>query len=588
MAMRSTLKTVSAAKMFSTTTTASKMSLRCVSSSAAFLSRGRAAATAITSTSAPTTTTTTRCFSSRHHHHFSTTAAPVAQPWLDEHGTYHYYQNGQWVASQGDSALAHAVKNPATNEIVGRVPEMTTDEFDTAVALSKEAFEEWKLVPITQRQRVMLKFQRAIRDRTEDLAYLISLENGKTMADARGDIFRGLEMVESACWMAPSLMGESMQGISRNMDCVSYREPLGVTAGICPFNFPAMIPLWMFPLAITAGNTMILKPSEKTPGCSMLLAELAAQSGLPEGVLQMVHGGKGMVDQICEHPDIQAISFVGSCTAGAYIHQKGNANGKRVQANLGAKNHAVILPDAGTSAANREATVKAIVGAAFGAAGQRCMALSTLVLVGEAKEWVADIVEHAKQLQVGNGMDATTDVGPLITPESKARTEQIIETAVAQGAQLDLDGRDVVVEGFPNGNFVGPTVLSKVQTDNICYTEEIFGPVLVCLEADSLDDAIEVINENRYGNGCALFTGSGAAARHFTSTVNVGQVGINVPIPVPLPMFSFTGSRASILGDLNFYGKSGVQFYTKLKTVTSNWPTDDATSLGGVIMPTSQ
>jgi malonate-semialdehyde dehydrogenase (acetylating)/methylmalonate-semialdehyde dehydrogenase len=328
--------------------------------------------------------------------------------------------------------------------------------------LAKDAFEEWKLVPVQQRQRVMLKYQQAIRDRTEDLAYLISLENGKTLADARGDVFRGLEMVEAACQTAPLMLGDSLSGISSNMDCVSYREPLGVCAGICPFNFPAMIPLWMFPLAVTAGNTFILKPSEKTPGAALLLAQLAYESGLPKGVLQVVHGSKPMVDQICTHEDIQAISFVGSNVAGEYIHAQGSAHGKRVQANLGAKNHAVVLEDA-----DRAATVKALVGAAFGAAGQRCMALSTLVLVGNTKEWIADIVQEASKLTVGSGMDPQSDLGPLITPQSKERVESIITKAVEQGAELSLDGRNAVVEDFPNGNFMTPTVLSKVTLDNI-------------------------------------------------------------------------------------------------------------------------
>lgn len=395
-----------------------------------------------------------------------------------------------------------------------------------------------------------------------------------------GDIFRGLEVVESACWMAPAMMGESLQGLSRGIDCTSWREPLGVTAGIAPFNFPAMIPLWMFPLSITAGNTMVLKPSEKTPGATMMLAQLAKDSGLPDGVLQVVHGGKPLVEKICRHHDIQSISFVGSSMAGSYIYEEGNRHGKRVQANLGAKNHAVILEDA-----DRDQVVKAVVGAAFGAAGQRCMALSTLVCVGSTKDWINDIVEQARQLKVGCGFDPTTEIGPLISAESKQRVESMIEVAIQQGATLMLDGRGTVIDGFPTGNFVGPTVLSKVSTDNICYTEEIFGPVLTCLEADSLDDAMNIINANPYGNGCALFTNSGSAARKFTHGINVGQVGINTPIPVPLPMFSFTGSRGSILGDINFYGKSGVQFYTKWKTVTSNWPSEKV-SLGGVTMPT--
>ena len=286
-----------------------------------------------------------------------------------------------------------------------------------------------------------------------------------------------------------------------------------------------------------------------------------------------------MVDKICTHPDIQAISFVGGNTAGEYVFNEGHRNGKRVQANLGAKNHAVILEDS-----NREQVVKAIAGAAFGAAGQRCMALSTLIFVGSTKEWIHDLVEDAKKLKVGAGLDSTSDLGPVITPESKIRVENIITEAIEQGATLSLDGRGLVVDDCPNGNFIGPTILSQVKPNNVCYTEEIFGPVLVCLEADTLDDAMDIINNNPFGNGCALFTGSGSAARKFTHGINVGQVGINVPIPVPLPMFSFTGSRRSMKGDLNFYGKSGVQFYTKMKTVTSLWPSKDI-SFGTVNFP---
>lgn len=315
----------------------------------------------------------------------------------------------------------------------------------------------------------------------------------------------------------------------------------------------------------------------------MLLADLATKAGLPDGVLSIVHGGKDTVNNICRHPTIKAISFVGSNAAGEYIHEEGSKHGKRVQANLGAKNHAVVLPDA-----SRDATVKAIVGAAFGAAGQRCMALSTLVLVGKTEEWIDDIVQGAKELTVGCGFDAGVDVGPLITSQSQSRVHDLITKAVEQGASVPLDGRQAGdVEGYPNGNFVFPTVLSDVATDNIAYQEEIFGPVLTCVKAvDTLDEAIQLINQNPYGNGVALFTSSGAAARKFTHEIQAGQVGINVPIPVPLPMFSFTGNKASIRGDINFYGKSGIQFYTQLKTVTSNWPVDTSTELGGVIMPT--
>lgn len=364
------------------------------------------------------------------------------------------------------------------------------------------------------------------------------------------------------------------------MDIVSFREPLGVCAGICPFNFPAMIPLWMFPLAISCGNSFVVKPSEKTPSATLLLAQLLAEAGLPDNVLQVVHGSVDTVNRILEHPTIKAISFVGSNRAGEYIHNQGTAQGKRVQCNLGAKNHAVVLPDA-----DRNAVTKALVGAAFGAAGQRCMALSTVILVGEAKAWRRDIVEQAKLLCVGAGWEDGVDVGPLIDKSAKQRVERIVEQAVDQGADLLLDGRGISVEGYPKGNFIGPTVLAISDTTSICYTEEIFGPVLVCLEADSLEEAMAIINSNMYGNGCALFTSSGAAARKFTHEIEVGQVGINVPIPVPLPMFSFTGNKASIRGDVNFYGRSGINFYTQLKTVTSNWPYQPS-DLGGTTMPT--
>jgi len=510
----------------------------------------------------------------------STVAAPVGD-WLDQGAkepVYKYWDNGAFVESEAKSFIP--VRNPATNEVIGSVPEQTDAEFEKVMKTAQEAFKDWKKVPVQQRQRVMFEYQSLIRKNMDEIAKLITLENGKTLADARGDVFRGLEVVETACNVSQHMLGDSLKGIASTVDCISYREPLGVCAGIAPFNFPAMIPLWTFPLACAAGNSFILKPSEKTPAASLYLAQLAKEAGLPDGVLQVVHGGKPVVDKICTHPDIKAISFVGGNMAGEYIHEVGSQNGKRVQANLGAKNHAVILPDA-----SRASTIRALAGAAFGAAGQRCMALSTLVLVGDAKEWIDDIVAEAKSLNVGNGFDPKADLGPVITKESKERITGLVGEAVKQGASLDLDGRGVSVPDHPDGNFVGPTVLSKVTTSNIAYTEEIFGPVLVCLEVDTLDEAIDMINANRYGNGTAIFTNSGSAARKFTNEIEAGQVGINVPIPVPLPMFSFTGNKASIRGDLNFYGPRGVHFYTQLKSVTTNWPFQPS-SLGGVTMPT--
>jgi malonate-semialdehyde dehydrogenase (acetylating)/methylmalonate-semialdehyde dehydrogenase len=447
------------------------------------------------------------------------------------------------VASDGTDTTAGIVFNPATNHVLGHVPETTAEEFDSMVLKSQEAFESWSTVPVAQRQRVMASYQALIRERTDDLAALITAENGKTLADARGDVFRGLEVVETAAAsVAFSMRGDSLRGLSSTVDCVSYRRPLGVTAGICPFNFPAMIPLWMFPLAITAGNTMLLKPSEKTPATSMLLAELAVEAGLPPNVLQIVHGSTPTVQRLCRHDAIKAISFVGSNTAGEWIATEGTKHGKRVQANLGAKNHAVILPDVVDVAA----TLRAVTGAAFGAAGQRCMALSTLLLVGPtAQAMLPQLVEQVAQLKVGAGWEADVDIGPLISTESKARVLSIVDQAVEQGATVLLDGRKVDVPGLPLGNFVGPTVLQVPDTTNVAYTQEIFGPVLTVLAVDSLEEAIHIINSNPYGNGCALFTSSGAAARKFTTEVEAGQVGINIPIPVPLPMFSFTGNKVS-------------------------------------------
>jgi len=402
------------------------------------------------------------------------------------------------------------------------------------------------------------------------IAEQITREQGKTLEDARGDVFRGLEVVEHTCSIGSLIMGETLENVSKNIDTYSYRQPLGVTAGITPFNFPAMIPLWMFPISITCGNTMILKPSEKDPGAPMLLAKFFLEAGFPDGVLNVIHGTRDAVNFICDDPNIKAISFVGSNQAGEYIHSRGTSHGKRVQANLAAKNHATILPDA-----NKEAALNALVGAAFGAAGQRCMALSVAVFVGESANWIPELAEKAKKLKVSSGFDPKTNIGPLISPESKVRVEKLIQSGVKQGATLTLDGRNVQVPGFEKGNFVGPTILSDVKPNMECYTDEIFGPVLVCMKAKNLDEAIDIINKNPYGNGTAIFTKSGAAARKYQHEIDVGQVGVNLPIPVPLPMFSFTGSRGSFIGSTNFYGKEAIKFYTQTKTITSNWRDED-------------
>ncbi|OMO85283.1 Methylmalonate-semialdehyde dehydrogenase [Corchorus capsularis] len=488
---------------------------------------------------------------------------------------------GSFVDSKSTTTID--VLNPATQQVVSQVPLTTNQEFKAAVAAAKHAFPSWRNTPITTRQRVMLKLQELIRRDMDKLAKNITAEQGKTLKDAHGDVFRGLEVVEHACGMATLQMGEYVPNVSSGIDTYSIREPLGVCAGICPFNFPAMIPLWMFPVAVTCGNTFILKPSEKDPGASIILAELAMEAGLPDGVLNIVHGTNDIVNAICDDDDIRAISFVGSNTAGMHIYGRASAKGKRVQSNMGAKNHGIVMPDA-----NKDAALNALVAAGFGAAGQRCMALSTVVFVGDSESWETELVERAKALKVNAGTEPDADLGPVISKEAKERICRLIQSGVDSGAKLLLDGRNIVVPGYEKGNFIGPTILSGVTADMECYKEEIFGPVLICMKADSLEEAINILNRNKYGNGAAIFTTSGAAARKFQTEIEAGQVGINVPIPVPLPFFSFTGSKASFAGDLNFYGKAGVNFYTQIKTITQQWkdlPTGSGVSLA---MPTSQ
>jgi malonate-semialdehyde dehydrogenase (acetylating)/methylmalonate-semialdehyde dehydrogenase len=468
------------------------------------------------------------------------------------------------------------IVNPATQEVVGRVPFATKAEVDAAVASAAKAFQTWRLTPLGARMRVMLRFQDLVRQNMKRIAQTLTAEQGKTLPDAEGDIFRGLEVIEHACSIGTLQQGEFSENVAGGVDTYTLRQPIGVCAGITPFNFPAMIPLWMFPMAIVCGNTFVLKPSEQDPLSTMELVELALEAGIPAGVLNVVHGGKDVVDAICTHPDIKAISFVGSTHVGTHVYNLGSQHGKRVQAMMGAKNHAVVLPDA-----NREQTLNALAGAGFGAAGQRCMATSVVVFVGASKDWLPELVERARGLSVNGGTEANTDVGPVVSRAAKERILGLIDAGVKEGATLSLDGRDVTVKGYEKGNFIGPTVFSGVNTDMTIYKQEIFGPVICVLEAATLDDAIALVNRNPMGNGVGLFTQSGAAARKFQSEIDVGQVGINIPIPVPVPYFSFTGSRGSKLGDLGPYGKQVVQFYTQTKTVTSRW-FDDATVNDGV------
>ncbi|MGY3228812.1 malonate-semialdehyde dehydrogenase (acetylating)/methylmalonate-semialdehyde dehydrogenase [Luteibacter sp. HA06] len=467
------------------------------------------------------------------------------------------------------------VVNPATQAVLARVPFATPDEVNAAVAAAAQAFKSWRKTPIGVRARIFLKYQQLIRENMGELAALLSAEQGKTLPDAEGDVFRGLEVVEHAAAIGNLQLGELANNVAGGVDTFTLLQPIGVCAGITPFNFPAMIPLWMFPMAIATGNTFVLKPSEQDPMVTMRLVELALEAGVPKGVLNVVHGGEAVVNAICDHADIKAVSFVGSTRVGTHVYHRASQAGKRVQCMMGAKNHAVVLPDA-----NKEQTLNALAGAAFGAAGQRCMAASTAVLVGEAQSWIPELVAKAKTLKVGAGNAAGTDVGPLISCAARERVEAFIASGVEQGATLELDGRKPSVPGFEEGNFVGPTIFSGVRPGMRIYDEEIFGPVLVILAAASLDDAIDLVNANPNGNGTAVFTQSGAAARRFQEDIDVGQVGINVPIPVPVPLFSFTGSRASKLGDLGPYGKQVVMFYTQTKTVTQRWFDDDTLHVG--------
>ncbi|KAI5459345.1 Aldehyde/histidinol dehydrogenase [Mariannaea sp. PMI_226] len=496
-----------------------------------------------------------------------------------------WFIDNEFKASESTEFIE--LHDPATNNLVTRVPQSTDAEMRAAVDSAERAFPAWRATSVLHRQQVMFRLVSLIRENWDRLAANITLEQGKTFADARGDVLRGLQVAEASC-AAPELLKGEVLEVAKDMETRSYKEPLGVVAAICPFNFPAMIPLWSFPVAAICGNTMVLKPSERDPGAAMILAELCQKAGVPPGVLNVIHGAHKTVNFILDEPRIKAVSFVGSNKAGEYVYSRASANGKRVQANLGAKNHAAVLPDA-----NKNTFIKSVVGAAFGAAGQRCMALSTLVLVGETKEWLSDLVESAKQLNVNGGFEKEADLGPVISPQSKSRIESLIASAEEEGAHVLLDGRGFkpANPAYANGNWVGPTIITDVTPNMRCYKEEIFGPVLVCLNVDTLDQAIDLINANEYGNGVAIFTRSGPTAETFRRKIEAGQVGINVPIPVPLPMFSFTGNKRSVAGGgaSTFYGRPGINFYTQQKTVTAKWAEEDAISTkADVHMPTHQ
>jgi malonate-semialdehyde dehydrogenase (acetylating) / methylmalonate-semialdehyde dehydrogenase len=485
--------------------------------------------------------------------------------------------DGQWQRSATTEWID--LVQPATNKVICRVPQSTNAELKAAAAAAQAALPGWRATPLPVRVRTMYEYRDRVVKNLDKIAESITEELGKTKADAKGDVLRGIEVLEHAASSATLLLGDASQNVANGIDVHSYQMPLGVAAGICPFNFPAMIPLWMYPTAIAAGCPIILKPSEKDPGAVELMTELS-EGIWPKGVLNIVHGGKPTVDFLCDDPVIKAITFVGSGHVGEYIHARGSANGKRVQSNMAAKNHAIIMPDA-----QKERTLDAIASAAFGATGQRCMALPVAVFVGEAQDWIPSLVERASKLTVGPGhMDV--DIGPCVSKANLARIESLIQSGVDQGAKLLLDGRKPKVPaGYESGNYVNATILDGVTPAMSCYQEEIFGPVLSVLRVDSLEEAIQILNNNAYGNGCCIFTASGAASRKLQFECDIGQIGVNVPIPVPPPFFSFTGSKASFIGASNFYGRNGIKFFTQTKTVMTNWWDDDMSTGVRTAMP---
>lgn len=472
---------------------------------------------------------------------------------------------GQWIQSR--AARFEDVTDPTTNAVIARVPMAEAEDVDAAVCAALNAFPAWRDTPSPRRAALMFELQRILLREQDDLARLVSQEHGKVVSDAKGSVRRAIDMVEFACGIPTLLQGRTVEDVSSDIDCSSWRQPLGVCAAVCPFNFPIMVPMWFAPIAIACGNAFVLKPSEKTPLTSLRLAELFHEAGFPAGVFNVVTGGREAVDALLEHARVRAISFVGSTPVARYVYETAARHGKRVQALAGAKNHLVALPDA-----DLEATVAALISGAFGSAGERCMAVSACVAVGDIGDALVDaLVDASRHLKVGPGIEPDVEMGPLVTKEHMKRVLNYIDQGEREGATLRLDGRGFRVAGYPDGNWVGPTIFDHVTPDMTIYRDEIFGPVLSVLRAETLDDAIAIINANPYGNGTAIFTDSGLAARKFRHEVQVGMVGINVPIPVPMAFFPFAGWRDSFFGTLHAHGRDGVEFYTEQKVVTSRW-----------------
>jgi len=474
-------------------------------------------------------------------------------------------------ARQGD------VFDPATGEVASRVDLAAPAEVDAAVAAAMSAFGEWRASSLTKRTQVLFAFREILNARKDEVAAAITAEHGKVLSDAVGEVTRGLEVVEFACGIPHLLKGGFSEGVSTGVDVYSIRQPLGVVGIISPFNFPAMVPMWFFPVAIAAGNTVVLKPSEKDPSASMLIAQMWADAGLPDGVFNVVHGDKPAVDRLLEHPAVRAISFVGSTPIARYVYETGTRNGKRVQALGGAKNHMVVLPDADIDMA-----ADAAVNAAYGSAGERCMAISALVVVEPvADELVEKITQRMGTLRTGDGRRGT-DMGPLVTEVHRDKVASYLDAGVAEGAELVVDGRDVEVDGEDGGFWLGPSLFDRAGPEMSIYTDEIFGPVLTVLRVPTYDAALELVNSNPYGNGTAIFTNDGGAARRFQNEVEVGMVGVNVPIPVPMAYYSFGGWKNSLFGDTHAHGAEGVHFFTRGKVVTSRWldPSHGGINLG--------
>ena len=482
--------------------------------------------------------------------------------------TLHHYINGQKV--EGTSGRFGDVFNPATGEVAARVPLASSSETASAIEAAAAAFPDWGNTPPLRRARVLFRFKELLDANLDELAQLVSSEHGKVFSDARGSVIRGIEVVEFATGAPNLLKGDFSENVGRDVDSYSTRQPLGVCAGITPFNFPAMVPMWMFPVALACGNTFVLKTSEKVPSTALRLAELLTEAGLPDGVFNIVNGDKEAVDTLLTHPQVAAVSFVGSTAVAEYIYQTATLNGKRCQALGGAKNHMVVMPDA-----DMEQVADALMGAAYGSAGERCMAISVAVAVGDdtADAIIERLASRVMDLKVGPGSDPDAEMGPLISGEHLSKVKDYVDLGIEEGAELVVDGRSLSIEGHENGFYLGGCLFDKVDSNMRIYQEEIFGPVLCVVRVADFDTALQLVNDHEYGNGTAIFTRDGDTARTYSSQVQVGMVGINVPIPVPMAFHSFGGWKRSLFGDMHMHGMEGVHFYTRLKTTTSRWPT---------------